>query len=286
MGGQNSDQLIEYVRSYDPRSWTCLHIQEGALNCNNVTVQNNDIGPCGSDNFQEWADGVSMSCRNSIVRNNMIQGATDGGIVVFGSPGTQVYNNTIWILNVSVNQHPQADKAADGETSKHFLAASIWLILIPLVVTILAPLFEIIPFSGALRQIRKRLVTPKGTTLRTLSLSTSSVVEADFRLSLIMYTELASLSVHVLGSVTGLAAVSPSQELSPTMFSVALLAMLLPSHLRTTSRLRTTVYLGTHPSLVLAVRTAAPVIQYQYQRHLLWIPTLQKAFPSNQTFRG
>ncbi|KAF8165709.1 hypothetical protein B0H34DRAFT_690211 [Crassisporium funariophilum] len=99
MGGDNSNQLIEYVRSYDPRSWSCLHVAEGPLACRNVTVQNNDLGPCGSDAFQEWADGVSMSCRDSIVRNNMIQGATDGGIVVFGSPGTQIYNNTIWVLN-------------------------------------------------------------------------------------------------------------------------------------------------------------------------------------------
>jgi len=29
----------------------------------------------------------------------MVQGATDGGIVVFGSPGSQIYNNTIWVLN-------------------------------------------------------------------------------------------------------------------------------------------------------------------------------------------
>ncbi|KAF9006727.1 hypothetical protein BDQ17DRAFT_1239163 [Cyathus striatus] len=99
MGGQNSDQLIEYVRSFDPRGWSCLHIAEGTLNCNNATVQNNDIGPCGSDNFQEWADGISLSCRNSIVRNNMIQNPTDGGVVVFGAPGSQIYNNTIWVLN-------------------------------------------------------------------------------------------------------------------------------------------------------------------------------------------
>ncbi|KAG6910809.1 hypothetical protein DXG01_007698 [Tephrocybe rancida] len=99
MGGENPDQIVEFVRSYDPRGWSCLHIAEGSLNCNNTLVQNNDIGPCGSDAFQQWADGISMSCLNSIVRNNMIQGATDGGIVLFGSPGTQVYNNTIWVLN-------------------------------------------------------------------------------------------------------------------------------------------------------------------------------------------
>ncbi|RXW15112.1 hypothetical protein EST38_g10745 [Candolleomyces aberdarensis] len=99
MGGDNSNQLIEYVRSFNPRSWTCLHIAEGPLTCNNVVVQNNDLGPCGVDTFQQWADGISIACRNSVVRDNMIQGATDGGIVVFGSPGTLIENNTIWVLN-------------------------------------------------------------------------------------------------------------------------------------------------------------------------------------------
>ncbi|KAK2465981.1 hypothetical protein APHAL10511_001622 [Amanita phalloides] len=99
MGGPNSNQVVEYVRSYDPRSWTCLHVDEGPLNCTNVTIQNNDVGPCGSDSYQQWADGISVSCRNSVVRNNLVQNPTDGGIVLFGSPGTQVYNNTIWIVN-------------------------------------------------------------------------------------------------------------------------------------------------------------------------------------------
>ncbi|KAG5654234.1 hypothetical protein H0H81_005921 [Sphagnurus paluster] len=99
MGGENSNQLVEFVKSYDPRSWSCLHISEGSLNCNNTIVQNNDIGPCGSDVFQQWADGISMSCLNSVVRNNMVYDATDGGIVVFGSPGTHVYNNIIWVVN-------------------------------------------------------------------------------------------------------------------------------------------------------------------------------------------
>jgi len=99
MGGSNANQLVEYVKSYDPRGWTCLHIVEGDFSCNNITVQNNDVGPCGSDAFQEWADGLSISCQNAIVRNNMVENPTDGGIVVFGSPGTQVYNNTIWVVN-------------------------------------------------------------------------------------------------------------------------------------------------------------------------------------------
>lgn len=99
MGGGNSGQLIEYVHSYDPRSWSCLHIAEGPLTCSGVVIQNNDIGPCGSDVFQEWADGISLSCSNSIVRNNTISDATDGGIVLFGSPGSLVQNNTIMVQN-------------------------------------------------------------------------------------------------------------------------------------------------------------------------------------------
>ncbi|KAI0650454.1 hypothetical protein C8Q79DRAFT_998300 [Trametes meyenii] len=102
MGGSNSNQLIEYVHSFDPRSWSCLHLAEGAFSCNNVTVQNNDIGPCGSDAFQEWADGISVSCMNSLVRNNMINNPTDGGIVLFGAPGTVVENNTIWVETMTL----------------------------------------------------------------------------------------------------------------------------------------------------------------------------------------
>jgi parallel beta-helix repeat protein len=100
MGGPNSNQLIEYVHSYDPRSWSCLHVAEGGLLCNGVVVQNNDIGPCGSDVYQQWADGISVSCRSAVIRNNMVNNPTDGGVVLFGSPGTLVENNTIWVVNV------------------------------------------------------------------------------------------------------------------------------------------------------------------------------------------
>lgn len=103
MGGSTSGQLIERVASYNPRSWSCLHIAEGSLDCNNVTVQHNDIGPCGTDDFQQWADGISMSCRDSLVWNNTILDPTDGGIVLFGAPGTVVENNTILVQNVSLH---------------------------------------------------------------------------------------------------------------------------------------------------------------------------------------
>ncbi len=101
MGGANSNQLIEYVHSYDTRSWSCLHVSEGKFLCNNVVVQNNDIGPCGSDQFMQWADGISVSCRSAVVRGNTVTDPTDGGIVIFGSPRTLVENNIIQVKNVS-----------------------------------------------------------------------------------------------------------------------------------------------------------------------------------------
>lgn len=97
MGGANANQLIEYVRSYDPRGWSCMHIAEGPYQCINTTIQNNDIGPCGSPVFQNWADGISLSCQSSLVQNNVITDATDGGIVVFGAPFSTIRNNTIQV---------------------------------------------------------------------------------------------------------------------------------------------------------------------------------------------
>lgn len=94
-GGNNQNQVIEWVHSEKPRSWSCLHVAEGPFTCANALIQNNDIGPCGTDDFQQWADGISLSCKGSTVFNNTIIGATDGGIVVFGSPGSWVHGNTI-----------------------------------------------------------------------------------------------------------------------------------------------------------------------------------------------
>ncbi|KAG8712605.1 hypothetical protein FRC08_014320 [Ceratobasidium sp. 394] len=99
IGGSGGAQLVEYVKSFDPRGWSCLHIAEGVLNCSNATVRYNDIGPCGSDEFGQWADGISLSCKDSQVYDNWIADATDGGIVIFESPGSLIQNNTVWVEN-------------------------------------------------------------------------------------------------------------------------------------------------------------------------------------------
>lgn len=48
-------------------------------------------------NMQYWADGISVACADSHVHGNWVHGATDGGIVLFGAPGTLVENNTVWV---------------------------------------------------------------------------------------------------------------------------------------------------------------------------------------------
>lgn len=143
-GGANTNQLIEYVRSFDPRSWSCLHVAEGGLQCNNATVQNNDIGPCGSDAFQEWADGISMSCNNSLVQNNMINNPTDGGIVLFGAPGTLVQNNTIWVETVSYYVVVLSQLVLK-RNSKHFWVGSTWWTMIHTMETSQVPLCRTTP---------------------------------------------------------------------------------------------------------------------------------------------
>ncbi|KAG7361992.1 hypothetical protein IV203_025658 [Nitzschia inconspicua] len=99
-GGSGSvGQVISYIKAYDPRSWACVHIIEGPpeQRCQGAIVENNDIGPCGSHSsvHNEIADGISYACTSGIIRNNVVEDATDGGIVVFGAPNTVVEGNTI-----------------------------------------------------------------------------------------------------------------------------------------------------------------------------------------------
>jgi len=92
IGGRANNQLVEYTHSFDPRGWSALHIIEGG--CTGAVIQNNDIGPSGSDK-NAWADGISLACMASLVQNNVVTDATDGGIVVFGAPGSKIINNHV-----------------------------------------------------------------------------------------------------------------------------------------------------------------------------------------------
>ncbi|GAA6007889.1 hypothetical protein JCM10207_004914 [Rhodosporidiobolus poonsookiae] len=94
-GGNTYGQRIETVKAWEPRGWSVLHTAEGAnFACYGMTVTGNQIGPSGLS--PSWADGISHACKSSKVTNNVVTDATDGGIVLFGAPGTLVQGNSIY----------------------------------------------------------------------------------------------------------------------------------------------------------------------------------------------
>jgi len=97
-GGYSDGQIIRENRIMSTRSWSSLHLIEGngpGQPCTGALVEDNEIGPAGSSDDMQWADGISLACTNSIVRHNAITDATDGAIVVFGAVGSLIERNTI-----------------------------------------------------------------------------------------------------------------------------------------------------------------------------------------------
>ncbi len=84
-------QVVEWVKAYEPRGWTIIYFGGP---CRGAVARNNEIGPAGRAEYI-IADGISLECPNSVVEYNTIVDATDGGIVIFQSPGSLVANNTI-----------------------------------------------------------------------------------------------------------------------------------------------------------------------------------------------
>lgn len=95
LGGDKSTSVqVRNVRALDPRGWSTIHLFEGDKTCTGALIEKNHVGPAGGPNG-EWADGLSIACANSVVRQNIIEDASDGGIVIFGAPGTVVENNVV-----------------------------------------------------------------------------------------------------------------------------------------------------------------------------------------------
>jgi hypothetical protein len=97
--GGASGQVVRNVFAHDTRSWSTIHIFEGAVadgvpQCQNATISDNAIGPAGTPDGR-WADGISLACGNSTVTNNVVTDATDGAIVIFGAPGSLIASNTV-----------------------------------------------------------------------------------------------------------------------------------------------------------------------------------------------
>lgn len=96
-GGETKGQVIRSVDISNTRSWASLHLAEGdaANRCGGALIENNVIGPSGYYMPTEWAVGISMACRDSWIKNNSIQDATDVGLSIFGAPGSIVEGNHI-----------------------------------------------------------------------------------------------------------------------------------------------------------------------------------------------
>lgn len=104
MGGAGAGQTVQSVYAHDTRSWSTLHFIEGAVTnstpqCQGRKILDNQIGPAGNPGLPGvtggWADGISMACGTTEVEGNTVTDATDGGIVVFGAPGSTIEDNTI-----------------------------------------------------------------------------------------------------------------------------------------------------------------------------------------------
>jgi parallel beta-helix repeat protein len=97
-GGASDGQIIRDNKIMNTRSWTSLLLVEGPPDgqpCQNALVEGNEIGPAGTSDTDDWADGISLACTRSTVRGNVITDATNGGIVVFGALGSLIENNTV-----------------------------------------------------------------------------------------------------------------------------------------------------------------------------------------------
>ena len=97
-GGYSDGQIIRGNRIMGTRSWSALQIIEGnsdSQRCQNALVEDNQVGTAGTSDNMLWADGISLACADSIVRDNMVTDATDGGIVIFGAPGSLIEGNTV-----------------------------------------------------------------------------------------------------------------------------------------------------------------------------------------------
>ena len=90
-GRDAEGHVVEWVKAYEPRGWAIIYLGGP---CRGAVARNNEIGPGGRAEFLV-ADGISLECHDAVVENNTIIDVTDGGIVIFQSPGALIANNTI-----------------------------------------------------------------------------------------------------------------------------------------------------------------------------------------------
>ncbi|WRT65433.1 uncharacterized protein IL334_002376 [Kwoniella shivajii] len=116
--GGNEGQSIKNCWIKNPRGFTGIHIREGdKLQCTGARIDKNEIGPIGEEYDPDptkdgddpelsplgrpLADGISIACKDSFVRDNIFYDNTDASIVIYCSPGTLILANHITARTVS-----------------------------------------------------------------------------------------------------------------------------------------------------------------------------------------
>lgn len=115
--GGNEGQSIKQCQIMDPRGFTAVHVREGdKLSCTGAIIEKNEIGPVGDEYNpavdgddpemsplgRPLADGISIACRDSFVRDNTFFDNTAAAIVIYCSPGTIVQANHIYAKKASM----------------------------------------------------------------------------------------------------------------------------------------------------------------------------------------
>ncbi|HEX7150939.1 MAG TPA: hypothetical protein VF618_05585 [Thermoanaerobaculia bacterium] len=105
MGAVTTGQIVDSVTISYPRGGACLAFERGPNStgtyvCRNAQITNNWFGPAGEHfaipgDTGKWSDGLQLQCQNSLVMNNEITDATDAGIAVFQSAGSDIHHNII-----------------------------------------------------------------------------------------------------------------------------------------------------------------------------------------------
>ncbi|GJN89541.1 hypothetical protein Rhopal_002528-T1 [Rhodotorula paludigena] len=120
VGGEAGAQEVRSVDAWGARGFAVIHAAAGAQGaCRDVVIADNVVhtsgdapldaflqselarlrdGPpayMGIDRPGTWTDGISLACAHSSVSENTIRDVSGVGIAVRGSPGSQVFQNTI-----------------------------------------------------------------------------------------------------------------------------------------------------------------------------------------------
>jgi hypothetical protein len=108
-GRKGSNQKVLNTKAWGTRSWTLLTFNEGYVpkggttpTCQGGEIRKNTFGPAGTPD--SIADGISLACGSTIVDDNDITDATDGGIVIFGAPGYKDVNSNEFKTKITNNR--------------------------------------------------------------------------------------------------------------------------------------------------------------------------------------